>query len=205
MESQQNVRQCISYIGELGRRHQRCGVKISHSKKKIKIVGSKPDFQTFVPLLVFYMRKTEINTPIRIAMFLAQVAHESQGFTKLIENTNGENYEPTNGKGKNLGNTEPGDGKRFRGRGLIQLTGRYNYTYFGKLMNLDLLDKPELLEKIHNAVYVSCLYWQVRKANALADQNDFEGVTKRINGGKNGLVDRQRYYDKAKQVFDIDE
>ncbi|CDW72590.1 glycoside hydrolase family protein [Stylonychia lemnae] len=168
-----------------------------------EIMKGGTDLKTFTPHLAYYMRQNDINTPRRMAMFLAQVAHESGRFYYLKELGNGEAYNPPSQKATNLGNTEPGDGPRYKGRGLIQITGRDNYNQYGKIMNLDLINNPELLEQKDNAVHVSCLFWKHRNLNQLADQDDFIGVTKRINGGTNGLAERQKYYDKAKEVFGI--
>ncbi|CDW85625.1 glycoside hydrolase family protein [Stylonychia lemnae] len=167
--------------------------------KQIMQQLSEEKARIFIPYLKKYMIKTDISTPRRIAIFLAQIAHESAQFVYLKEIADGSQYE-----GRiDLGNTEVGDGVKFKGRGLIQITGRSNYKKYGNLMNLDLINNPVLLEQVENAVYVSCLFWQDRKLNRLADQDDFLGVTKKINGGTNGLSDRQMFYERAKNAFGL--
>lgn len=147
------------------------------------------------------MEKYQINTPMRQAAFLAQIAHESGRFLYVREiwgPTSAQNgYEGR----KDLGNTEPGDGFRFRGRGLIQITGRANYTSLGKQLGLDLVNRPELLELPLNAAMSAGLFWSTRKLNDLADKGDIIGITRKVNGGTNGLADRQQIYDQAKKAL----
>jgi putative chitinase len=131
----------------------------------------------------------DINTPERAAMCLAQLAHESDGFRTTREYASGSAYEGR----RDLGNVVEGDGIRFRGRGLIQLTGRANYQEFGKLLGTDLESSPELVESFPLALEVSLLFWRNRGCNELADQGDFTGITKRINGGLNGFESRTKY------------
>lgn len=132
------------------------------------------------------MERYEINTKARIAAFLAQVGHESGRLFYVREIASGEAYEGR----KDLGNTEPGDGRRFRGRGLIQITGRTNYTLCGIALELDLLNNPELLELPQHAAMSAAWFWWNKKLNALADQGKFKTITRRINGGLNGYADR---------------
>lgn len=138
-------------------------------------------------------------TPIRVAMFIAQLAHESGEFRYVRELASGEAYEGR----LDLGNTEPGDGVRFKGRGLIQITGRTNYTYCGEALNLDLLNYPELLEEPMHAARSAGWYWHSRGLNEIADTGDFIKITRRINGGTNGLADRMKYFDRARRVFGL--
>lgn len=102
---------------------------------------------------------------------------------------------------KDLGNTEPGDGFKFRGRGLIQTTGRANYAATGEALGIDLLRDPTLLALPENAARSAGWYWQSRGLNALADLGDFRRITLRINGGTNGLADRQALYTAAQAVL----
>lgn len=139
------------------------------------------------------MDEYEINTPQRQAAFIAQVAHESGSFRYVREIASGEAYEGR----RDLGNTEPGDGVRFRGRGYIQITGRANYRSCGDALGLDLLSEPELLELPHNAARSAGWFWKRRGLNELADKLAFETITKRINGGLNGYEDRLAYYGRA--------
>lgn len=143
------------------------------------------------------MQEFEINTPARQAAFLAQVGHESGQLRYVRELADGKGYEGR----KDLGNTESGDGPRFKGRGLIQITGRANYIACGKALALDLLTKPELLEDPESACRSAGWFWKTHGLNELADTGDFLRITKRINGGTNGLADRQALYGKAQEVL----
>lgn len=131
-----------------------------------------------------------LTTPLRQAHFLAQAAHESDGFKTLVEYASGDAYEGR----KDLGNTVKGDGRRFKGRGIFQLTGRSNYKAFGKRLGVDLVSHPEAAAEPYNAVRIALEYWKSRKLNALADKNDIQAITLRINGGYNGLAARKRYF-----------
>lgn len=151
----------------------------------------------FVDPLVQRMTAHGIDTARRRAHFLAQVAHESGELRYTEEIASGAAYEGR----LDLGNTEPGDGRRFKGRGLIQLTGRANYRAFGQAVGIDLLsgDNAERVATDPTlAVEVACWYWQARGINALADADDAEAVTRRINGGLNGFTDRLRQLDRAR-------
>ena len=152
---------------------------------------------TFLDPLNAAMIEFDINTPLRQAAFLAQIGHESGQFRYVRELASGAAYEGR----KDLGNTHPGDGVRYKGRGLIQITGRLNYIACGKALILDLLVKPELLEEPESACRSAGWFWKSRGLNALADVADFVGITRRINGGINGLADRQALYKVAKSVL----
>ncbi len=151
----------------------------------------------FLPALTAAMAEFDINTPARQASFLAQLAHESGQLVYVRELASGAAYEGR----KDLGNTQPGDGVRFRGRGLLQITGRTNYAACGKALGLDLLAKPEMLEQTVNACRSAGWFWQSRGLNALADAGDQVKVTKRINGGTNGLAERLAYFKVAQRVL----
>lgn len=144
------------------------------------------------------MAEFGINTPLRAAAFIAQVAHESAEFRYLRELASGAAYEGRH----DLGNTQPGDGERFKGRGLIQITGRANYEACGQALGLALIDHPELLETSENACRSAGWFWAMHKLNALADIPDFQDITRRINGGLNGEASREAYYAKAKAVLE---
>ena len=150
----------------------------------------------FVDPLNDAMREFEIDqNPARETHFLAQVAHESGAFNYVREIASGEAYEGR----ADLGNTEPGDGRRFRGRGLIQVTGRANYVECGAALGLDVVARPELLEEPVNAARSAAWFWHDRGLNALADRGDAKAITKRINGGLNGYQDRLAYLELAQQ------
>jgi putative chitinase len=106
---------------------------------------------------------------------------------------------------KDLGNTQPGDGKRFKGRGPIQLTGRANYQKYGQLLGLDLVNDPTIAATKEVGFRIAGQYWKLNGLNELADQQQFKAITKRINGGYNGLDDRIKYYDRAKKVMSQDD
>ena len=142
-----------------------------------------------------------IVTALQKAHFLAQVAHESDGFSTAIEYASGRAYEGR----ADLGNVHPGDGARFKGRGLIQLTGRENYATFSNAMGQgDLFVRnPELVAQLPWAVLAAGWFWNRKGLNAIADRDDVVAVTRRINGGTNGLEDRQRRLAQAKKLFGI--
>jgi len=161
------------------------------------ILSKRQTAEVYQPALSSEMSKNEINTPLRMAHFLAQIGHESGAFRYSEEIASGQAYEGR----KDLGNIQPGDGKRFKGRGLIQLTGRRNYQDFGKFVGINLLTDDGARTVGTNsklAVLAAIWFWNTRKLNALADADDVIKITKRINGGTNGLQDRQSYLARAK-------
>jgi len=115
----------------------------------------------------------------------------------MEEYASGEDYEGRD----DLGNTQPGDGKRFKGRGLMQLTGRANYADFSKAMNRDFIAQPQLVGEIPFAIWVAGWYWDTRNLNQYAHRDDLERVTRGVNGGYNGREDRRDYLQKAKSVL----
>jgi len=136
-----------------------------------------------------------INTPLRVAHFMAQIEHESGGFKYLTELGGKSYFEKYEGR-KDLGNIQKGDGFKFRGRGYIQVTGRANYTLLSKDMRIDFVNNPDMLSQEANAMISAVWYWNKNKLNSLADANDIKGITKRINGAYNGLDDRRKRFDK---------
>jgi putative chitinase len=158
----------------------------------------------WVPLLNKAFDKYEINTPRRASSFIAQVGHES-GYFRYVKEIWGPTPVQRRYEGRrDLGNTQPGDGKRFMGRGLIQVTGRFNYADCGRYLGLPLLQQPELLEQPENAVNSACWFWHSRNCNSLADMGMFQELTKRINGGLNGYADRYKLYQRATEVIQRD-
>lgn len=139
-----------------------------------------------------------ITTPMRAAMFLAQVSHESGGFVYTHElwgptpTSAQERYEPPSDLAARLGNFERGDGYRYRGRGFIQLTGRANYRKAGDALGFNYEDDPDMVARPIHAAAVAGWYWDTHNCNQLADKGDFVAITKAINGGVNGLPDRVR-------------
>lgn len=148
----------------------------------------------------------------QVAAFLAQVLHESRGGKFMYEL-----WGPTAAQARyegraDLGNTQPGDGYRYRGRGYFQLTGRANYRQYGRLLGLPLEAFPDLAAQPVNAALVAAKYWETRRyrsrttgrlwtLNQLADAGDFRAITRAINGGENGIMDRYEMLDKAMQTL----
>lgn len=155
----------------------------------------------FVPVLNTAMGKYAIVTRLRIAAFIAQVGHES-GQLRFVREIWGPTAQQAGYEGRtDLGNTVKGDGSKYRGRGLIQITGRANYATCGEALGLDLINNPQLLEQPQYAAMSAAWFWSMKGLNTLADQGDFVKITRRINGGINGLEDRQALYDKALKVL----
>jgi putative chitinase len=161
----------------------------------------------YMPFLLPALEEFEINTPLRLAAFLAQVAHESAEFRFMEEiwgpSAAQRSYEPVTRKSQILGNTNPGDGKRFKGRGPVQITGRANYKKYGDLLHVDLISDPSRAALPEVGFRTAGLYWKRNGLNELADKEWFKTITKRINGGLRGLEDRTRYYIRAKRVLGI--
>ncbi len=154
----------------------------------------------FIPLDTT-MSEFQINTPLRVAAFLAQIGHES-GQLKYVKELWGPTeqqlkYEPPSALATTLGNLFTGDGFAYRGRGLIQVTGRMNYRACGRALLIDLEGDPELLEIPMNACRSAGWYWQSHGINVPADMGDFKRVTKLVNGGYNGIIDREILYRRA--------
>lgn len=180
---------------------------------------ARPRAGQFVAPLNAAMLAYGITTPARQAAFLGQIGHESAGLSRLVESFAYRSalrlqeqfrrafanfadacavfdqgaqaianrvYAGRNGNGDEAS----GDGWRYRGRGLIQITGRANYAAAGAALGLDLLSRPELLEQAEHACHASAWWWQAHGCNALADAGDARALTRRINGGLNGLDER---------------
>lgn len=180
--------------------------------KKICPNISDVNLEVYVPLLNEAFKTYELNTTERITCFLAQIAHESGSFKYVKEIASGKAYEGR----LDLGNTQVGDGVKFKGRGLIQTTGRTNYKAVSQFLfnDLRLLDNPEILEQPKYALDSACYYWKSKNLNIICDKpedwrtlykgisrNKFEYLTIKINGGLNGLADRLEYYNRAKEIL----
>lgn len=150
-----------------------------------------------------YCPPAGIDTPIRQAHFLAQLAHESGGFIYDHELWGPTPAQKKYEGRKDLGNTVAGDGRRYAGRGYIQLTGRANYTTYGKALGLDLVGNPEIAATPEVAVRVAIEYWDSHHLNGFADKDDITTITRKINGGLNGLEDRKAYLVKAKKALGV--
>ena len=139
-----------------------------------------------------YAMKNGITDPTELAMFMAQMSHESGSFRYAEEIHDGSDYEGSS----ILGNNQPGDGPRFKGRGYIQLTGRWNYGHYGKMVGVDLVNNPQLAADPDVAAAVAIAYYMDRVDRDAARRGDVKSVTYAINGGYNGLADRQRRFDQ---------
>lgn len=179
------------------------------------------------------MRRWQINTPRRQAAFLAQIAHESNRLSRITESLyyttperlllifprHFDNLSPASGYVRNpdalanrvyanrMGNgpSESGDGWRYRGRGLIQITGKNNYRACANGIGAPLLDQPDLLEQHGHAAESAAWYWTSHGCNALADADRFPEITKVINGGLNGMADRLALWTSAKKALGVTE
>ncbi|HEX8894488.1 MAG TPA: glycoside hydrolase family 19 protein [Terriglobales bacterium] len=169
---------------------------------------------TWVAPLQAACDKYFINTPLRLAAFLATVGVESGRLCFLAElwgpTLEQQEYDPPSEKAKGLGNTDPGDGFKYRGRGLIQVTGKANYAICGLALNLPLVEHPELLQAPDNAAMSAGWYWDNNDLNKLADFSKFEGVSRAVNLGNpnstktpNSYSERLALYSAAKKALGI--
>jgi putative chitinase len=149
------------------------------------------------PVLFVTLADYEIATDLRVAHFVAQTCHESDGFVTTTEYADGTQYEGRT----DLGNTAPGDGPRYTGRGLLQLTGRVNHRKFGQLLDLDLEDNPLRAAEPVVSLRIACEYWKAKRLIYHADHDDIRTVTQLVNGGQNGFADRKAYLAKAKAAL----
>ena len=159
----------------------------------------------FIAVLNTAMVRYQIVGTLRQAAFIAQVGHESGQF-RYVRELGSDQYlskYDTGSLAKRLGNTKEadGDGQKYRGRGLIQITGRANYMACGEGLGLDLIKQPELLEKPQHACMSAAWFWATKGLNTLADAGQFDKITQRINGGQNGAADRQALYARALKVL----
>jgi putative chitinase len=158
------------------------------------------DIDLFLSPLNQTIEQFDLNSNARFCAFLAQIAHESGSLRWKEELASGAAYEGR----KDLGNVYPGDGKRYKGRGLIQLTGRNNYAWAGRTLGVDLINQPELAATPVLAARIAGLYWQSRNLNKWADMDNlvgFKQITRRINGGLNGWIDRLAHWEYIKKVI----
>ena len=154
----------------------------------------------YLPFIQQAMTEFEITSYLRETAFLAQLAHESAEL-RYMEDVISNDTTAKAGRG----NTQPGDGKRYKGRGPIQLTGRANYTKYGGLLGLDLVNDPTIAATKEVGFRIAGQFWKLNGLNELADVQQFKLITKRINGGYNGLDDRIKYYQRAKKVMSRDD
>lgn len=154
--------------------------------------GSRID--TYLPIINGWADHFRINTQLRMAHYLAQIAHESGELRYTKELASGRAYEGR----KDLGNTQQGDGVKFKGRGLIQITGRANYEAYMRYCKFDVVTNPELLERPLGATKSSMWVFDGFGCNELADKDDLKAIRKKINGGYNGLAECEKYLKRAK-------
>lgn len=155
-----------------------------------------------VELLNKYAEEFDIDNAQRWAHYLAQIAHESMEFRYTEEIASGAKYD-TGALAVKLGNTpqKDGDGQKYKGRGLMQLTGKYNYTEYKKFCGFDVLKHPELLAKPVGAIRSSMWIWKKKNLNYYADIDALLTITKLINGGTNGYSERKKYYNRARRAI----
>lgn len=154
----------------------------------------------YLPPMLDAMNEGQINTPARMAAFLAQVAHESDDLRYWREIASGAAYEGRS----DLGNVNNGDGVRYAGRGPLQLTGRANYSKCGQALGIDLIGHPEIVETPSVGFRTSVWFWTTHGLNALADAGEFDKITRRINGGTNGQDSRRKYHARAGSILGAD-
>lgn len=161
---------------------QKCGATIDRAQElAISAVVYFPEYQI-------------MDSTLRLAHFMAQLIHESGSFRYMEEIASGQAYEGR----ADLGNSQPGDGKLYKGRGPIQLTGRANYRKYGARLGMDFERHPEIVGYPSIGLRVALEYWASHNLNALADADDIEAITRKINGGQNGLDDRKAHLAKVK-------
>lgn len=153
----------------------------------------KERVDVYLPLLLQFMELTHIDNKQRVAAFLATIGHESARFKYTEEIASGKKYEGR----EDLGNLISGDGPKYKGRGLIQITGRYNYEHLSIDYGEDFINFPEKLAEPYYAVMSACWFWNRKYLNAIADEGDFKKLTKKVNGGLNGWEDRLHIYNRA--------
>lgn len=156
----------------------------------------------YLPPLLIAAQRYQINRPEREAAFLGQLAHESGGLKYWQEIASGAAYEGR----VDLGNTQPGDGRRFKGRGPIQITGRANYRKASVDLEMDLITYPEQAATVATGFLIAAWFWADNRLNQLADEDTedaYRRITRRINGGYNGWQDRRAYWMRARLALGL--
>lgn len=168
--------------------------------REIALYASERRLSYFVEPLNAAMKEYEITTPLRQAAFLAQVCHESGSFFVLREMASGDKYEWR----ADLGNVHLGDGSKYRGRGLLQLTGRKLYMLCGQALELDLISNPDLLEDHPHSSRSAAWYWSdYKELNGLAEKRNMARIADRLGNSYAGVVDLILFYERAKRVFGL--
>ena len=195
-----NSVQATGKVGPTTLARLRDAVDASVSLEEVQQLAPGVDRATlaeYLPHLNAAMLEHGITSDARKAAFLAQLGHESDGFNTLEEYASGANYEWRS----DLGNVFAGDGRRFKGRGPIQITGRANYKEYGQKIGVDLIANPELAATAEHGFDIAGQYWADNGLNELADEGRFDTITRRINGGQNGRADRRRRWGQAQDVL----
>lgn len=177
---------------------QQGGITVDQLRKIMPTLSAAKAAE-YLPLLNAAMAEAQINTPQRQAAFLAQIAHESSELKFFEELASGKEYEGR----RDLGNTHPGDGERYKGRGPIQLTGRANYREAGAALGLELENNPRKAAEPPVGFRTAGWFWNKKDLNRYADAGNFREITRRINGGYNGMPSREKYYAAAKRALGI--
>lgn len=172
---------------------------MTHNELQNMMPFSQARSAIFATHLDAAMTEFAIDSPARRAAFLAQIAHESGSLRYVKELADGSAYEGR----RDLGNTSTGDGIKYKGRGLLQITGKANYRSCGMALGLDLLTSPALLEEPVNACRSAAWFWQSHNLNRFADSDHFGALTKAINGGYNGLDDRIIHWLRIRRILGI--
>lgn len=167
--------------------------------KAILPYAAENNIKKHLPAINRVLVRYQINTPLLIAHFIAQIGHESGDLNYVEEIASGDAYEGR----RDLGNINPGDGRKYKGRGLIQITGRANYTEISKDLGIDFVSNPQLLASNQCAAESAGWYWNKKSLNYWASKDDLISITRIINGGTNGLIDRQIKLTKAKEVLGV--
>jgi putative chitinase len=170
--------------------------------RKIAPHVSEKNIKIYTPLLNKWMPYYSIKNKLRQAAFIAQILHETACFRYTEEIASGAAYD-TGKLAIKLGNTpqKDGDGEKYKGKGCIMITGMTNYIAVSKGLGVDFVTHPELLEQPNYAVQSACWWWATHGLNLLADKSDFMAITKKINGGYNGYLDRVMYYKRALAII----
>ena len=174
-------------------------MKVTREQILAIMPNAKAKVDAFLPYINGYADTYQIDTPKRMAHFLAQIAHESGELRYTKEIASGKAYEGR----KDLGNTHKGDGVRYKGRGLIQITGRANYRKYAGYCGYDVVEQPELLEKPLGATRSSMWIFDTFGCNKLADEDNLKAIRRKINGGYNGLDKCEEYLKKSKRALNI--
>ncbi|MEK7728074.1 MAG: hypothetical protein AAB354_06630, partial [candidate division KSB1 bacterium] len=175
--------------------------------RQIMPKAPEPNLKKFIEAFNHNLDSSKINTPLRLAAFLAQIARESHEFKWRDEGWGPtpaqKRYEPPSSLATALGNVEPGDGRKYRGRGLFKITGRSNYQKYSEISGYDLVANPDQASTVEVSTALACILWKRNGLNEMADAGMFTSITRRINGGLYALDERLKYYNRALEVLKV--